>query len=191
MQVYFENYLNCHLDVVKHILNDKYLMNQIELGTKTILKSLQNKNKIIFAGNGGSAAEAQHMSAELVGKLNFDRETLPGVSLTTDTSAITAISNDYGFSKIFSRQLLSIGKKGDVLIVYSTSGKSLNILNAITCAKKNNISVIGFAGEKGFNNVSCDVEIKVKSQKTSLIQETHNVIGHMIFSYVEEKVFIS
>ena len=137
------------------------------------VKALRNGNKILFCGNGGSAAEAQHLAAELVGKLNFDRPPLAALALTTDTSIITAIGNDYGFEEVFARQIQALGQPGDVLITLSTSGKSKNIIKAIAKALSLNITVVEFP-------------IGSPTQK---IQEYHLNLGHEFCSIIEQEMF--
>lgn len=154
------------------------------------VRALRAGNKIMFAGNGGSAADSQHLAAELVGRLNFDRPPLAAIALTTDTSALTAIGNDYGFENIFSRQIEAIGKSGDVLIVMSTSGNSPNILKAIEIAKKYNIAVIGKTGKSGGKMTNmCGCLFNAPSDNTQEIQEWHMKIGHTYCGLIEEKMF--
>lgn len=189
MQDYFKKYLTEHIFLIENIKNNDLFLNKVEICSNKIISALNKNKKIIFAGNGGSAAEAQHMSAELVGKLNLDRNALKSISLTTDTSIMTSIANDYDFKYLFSRQIEALGEKGDILIVYSTSGKSKNIKQAIKVAVEKKIFVIGLCGQNGFQSNNCDIELKVSSIKTSIIQEAHNLLGHMIFSKVEEEIF--
>lgn len=154
-------------------------------------KSLRSGNKILFAGNGGSAADAQHLAAELVSRLNFDRKGLASIALTTDTSVLTAIGNDYGFENVFSRQIEAIGQKGDVLIAISTSGNSLNIINAIETAKSLGITVIGKTGQSGGKMANlCDLILKIPSSNTQKIQECHIILGHIYAGLIEERMFL-
>lgn len=153
-------------------------------------KALRNGNKIIFCGNGGSAADCQHLAAELVGKLNYDRPPLAAISLTTDTSAITAIGNDYGFEYIFSRQIQAIGKAGDVLIAISTSGNSSNVIYALKSALNSGIATIGMTGKTGGEMINlCNFIYKAQSINTQEIQEHHIKLGHMFCSIIEERMF--
>lgn len=153
-------------------------------------KSLRNGNKIMFCGNGGSAADSQHIAAEFVGKLNYDRPPLAAIALTTDTSAITAIGNDYGFEYIFSRQLHAIGKNGDVLIAISTSGNSANVVQALHDACMSNIATIGMTGESGGKmDGLCDFIYKAPSSNTQEIQEYHIKLGHLFCGMIEERMF--
>ena len=173
--------------------NFKLLENQsdnIEIASHIIIAALNKKNKIIFCGNGGSAADSQHLSAELMGRYKIDREPLASISLTVDTSAITAIGNDYGFSNVFSRQLKGVGNKGDVLYATSTSGKSENVIKAVERAKKMGISVIFVTG-KNKTEISklADVSIHAPSDQTNFIQEMHIAIGQLICGIVENNFF--
>ncbi len=162
----------------------------IELISRTIINSLENENKIIFCGNGGSAAISQHLSAELMGKYKLDRAPLSAISLTTDTSAITAIANDYGFEYIFSRHLQGIGKKGDVLIAISGSGNSKNLIEVLKTANSMGIKTISLTGETGgeMKNFS-DITLNVPSKITNYIQEQHLIVGHIICGIVENHFF--
>ena len=160
---------------------------RIEEAAKIIIKALENKNKVIFCGNGGSAADSQHLSAELMGRYKIDREPLPAMSLTVDTSAITAIGNDYGFDEVFSRQLKGIGNKGDILYATSTSGKSRNVIKAIEEAKKIGIITISVTGKNSTAMTEmADIAIKVPSDQTNYIQEMHIAVGQLICGIVEE-----
>ena len=163
---------------------------RIEEAAKIIIKALENKNKVIFCGNGGSAADSQHLSAELMGRYKIDRDPLSSIAITVDTSALTAIGNDYGYEKVFERQIRGIGKKGDVLIAISTSGKSCNVIEAIKVAKKMGISVISFTGKNDsvMNDLS-DITIKAQSNETNHIQEMHIAIGQLICGLVEREFF--
>ena len=143
-----------------------------------------------MAGNGGSAADAQHISAEFVSRFYFDRPGLPSVALTTDTSALTAIGNDYGYENVFSRQIEALGNAGDIFIGISTSGKSKNVVNALISANKKEIYTVGLIGENGgLMEKLCKYCIKVPSSETPRIQESHILIGHIICGMVEDKIF--
>ncbi len=165
-------------------------MNPAEQIAQICISALRNGNKIMFAGNGGSAADSQHLAAELIGKLNFNRPPLAALALTTDTSVLTAIGNDYGFDKVFSRQIEALGKSGDVLIAMSTSGNSPNILKAIEAAKEKGITAIGMTGYKGgaMNDI-CDVIYKAPFDGTQNIQECHIKLGHEFCALIEEAMF--
>lgn len=146
-------------------------------------------NKIIFFGNGGSAADAQHLATELTVRFINDRKPIPGLALTTDTSALTAAGNDYGFEFIFSRQIDALANDGDIVIALSTSGNSENIINALKSAKEKNCTTIGLSGKDGGKMPAlCDHIIIVPSQSTARIQEMHITIGHMLCSALEQKL---
>ena len=162
---------------------------QIEESKKLLLKSLQGGGKIMFCGNGGSASDAQHLSAELVGRYMKNRKPIASVALTTDTSIITAIGNDFSFDEIFSRQVESIGKEGDILYAISTSSMSKNVINAIKTAKKLNIKTIGVTGsdDSGFREI-CDIVISVPASRPDRIQEMHIAIGQILCEIIETEL---
>jgi D-sedoheptulose 7-phosphate isomerase len=169
------------------ILKSTKLSNEIEKVVDSITQTYQNGNKVIIFGNGGSAADAQHFAAELMGRYLLERISLPAIALTTDTSIITALGNDYGFDKIFSRQCESLVKKNDVVIGISTSGKSENVLNGIIASKKNGAITIGITGDTGGKlQKLVDIPIIVPSKSTPRIQEVHRIIIHIICELVEE-----
>jgi D-sedoheptulose 7-phosphate isomerase len=154
------------------------------------LEALHSGNKVIFCGNGGSAADAQHLSAELMGRYKFDRPPLPALSLTTDTSALTAIGNDYGYGKVFARQLRGIGKRGDVLVGISTSGNSQNVLEAFAVAREMGIRTVAFTGQGGGRmKEAAELCLCVPATATNSVQEMHIACGHMICGLVEEAMF--
>ncbi|MFA5031757.1 MAG: D-sedoheptulose 7-phosphate isomerase [bacterium] len=151
-----------------------------------IIKSLHNGGKVLFCGNGGSAADSQHIACEFIVKLTKKRKSLPAIALTTNTSHLTAISNDFSFEDIFSRQIEGLGRKGDVLVAISTSGNSPNILKAVESAKSIGMYTIGFTGAKGDAFAKkVNIGIKVPSSSTQRIQESHILIGHIICELVE------
>lgn len=178
------------IKVKSDIINDKSLLLKIERLANEILTSINNGGKIMFCGNGGSFADSQHLAAEFVSRLRFDRAPLPSIALGTNSSNITAIANDYGYEEVFSREIIAIGKEGDILIPISTSGNSKNILKAIKSAKDKQIKVIGLSGKNGgeMKNL-CDL-ILVPSESTEKIQESHIMIGHIICSIVEYEYFL-
>ena len=153
--------------VIEGIINNTTLQEKILEVIELCVDTLKNGNKIIFCGNGGSATDSQHLAAELVSRFNFDRPALPAIALTTDTSALTAIGNDYGYEKVFSRQLEAIGKNGDILFGFSTSGRSKNIILAFEIAKKMNIKTVGMLGFDGrdIGKIS-DFSINIPSNET-------------------------
>ncbi len=172
------------------VLADTALLKQVVQMTEHCVSALTKGNKIMFCGNGGSAADSQHLSAELVSRLNYKRPGLSALALTVDSSALTAISNDYGFEHVFSRQIEAIGKPGDVLIAISTSGNSPNILKAIETAKSNGIMAIGKTGMSGGKMVDLsDICLCIPSNHTQKIQECHMILGHIYCGLIEENLF--
>ncbi|MDD4617390.1 MAG: D-sedoheptulose 7-phosphate isomerase [Alphaproteobacteria bacterium] len=162
---------------------------ECERAASILVDALKKGNKVIFCGNGGSAADSQHLATELTGRFLFDRDPLPALSLTVDTSALTAIGNDYGYGTIFSRQLRGIGKRGDVLVGLSTSGNSQNVVDAIRVAQEMDITTIGLTGTKGGRMTDiCDVCIRVPSEASNHIQEMHIAVGHWLCGIVEERM---
>lgn len=179
-----------HID--DSIKTKKLLKKQIPLIEKAsdlITNSLRRGGKLILMGNGGSAADAQHIAAEFVGKYNIARKGLPAIALTTNSSTITAIGNDFGYDKVFYRQIEALATKKDVVIAISTSGNSKNVIRAIELAKKNKIDTIGMTGKNGGKlSTLVDIAIRVPSSNTQHIQESHIMIGHIIVDLVEEKL---
>jgi len=152
-----------------------------------ITSAIKNGNKVLLAGNGGSAADAQHIAAELSGRFVKNRKALPGIALTTDTSALTAIANDYGYEHVFSRQVEALAQPGDLFIGISTSGNSQGILNALEAAKKINCKTLGLSGRDGGKmNGLCDLNIVVPADVTARIQEVHILIGHILCKAVDD-----
>ena len=176
--------------IISNILNDLDLLEAVENIAIKAIEIYKNGGKILFAGNGGSAADAQHLSAELVSRFHFDRPALPAIALTTDTSALTAIGNDYGYKQIFSRQVEAIGQKGDMLIAISTSGNSENIIEALKIAKEKEIITVGFTGKtSGAMAKLCNMILQIPSTETPKIQECHILLGHIICSIIEREMF--
>ena len=185
-----KDYLNESINVKFRLLNDNDVIRKINNAFDLILESLNNGGKIIFAGNGGSAADSQHLAAEFVSRFMFDRPGLPSIALTTDTSVITAIGNDYGFELLFKRQLQALANNNDIFIGISTSGNSNNIVGALQYCNERGIKTIGLTGSnKGIMNSLCSIVIEVPSKKTSFIQESHIAIGHILCMLVEEKLY--
>lgn len=162
------------------------LIENIKSAGELIVSTLKSGNKIILFGNGGSAADAQHIAAELTGRYKTERKGLPAVALTTDTSALTAIGNDYGFDRIFDRQIEALGKEGDLMIGISTSGNSTNVINALAYGKNSGFKSIGLSGKGGgkMKNL-CNVNIIIPSDDTARIQEMHITIGHILCGIVD------
>ncbi|MBK1665871.1 phosphoheptose isomerase [Rhodospirillum rubrum] len=152
-----------------------------------VTASLRAGGKVMFCGNGGSAADAQHLAAELEGRYLKERAPLPGMALTTNTSTLTAVGNDYGFDHIFSRQVSAHGRPGDVLVALSTSGNSANVLRAIEAAREKGVSVIGLTGAGGGKMAEvCDLCLRVPSTQTPQIQQMHIAVGHLLCGLVED-----
>ena len=171
------------------ILKCKEISNEIKQVKDIILDALKNKNKIILFGNGGSAADAQHIAAEFIGRFLVDRQSIPAISLTTDTSILTAVGNDFGFENIFSRQCESLVSKGDIIIAISTSGNSSNVINGIKTAKEKGGIIISLTGNNGgkLNNIS-DKILKVPTEHIPHIQECHRVIIHILCDLIEKEL---
>lgn len=190
-QIFIDSLTKSRL-VIDDILKNEEIQNNVFKAIELVVNCLQNCNKLLFIGNGGSAADAQHMSAEYVSRFMFDRPSLPSIALTTDTSALTAIGNDYGFEQLFSRQIQGVGNEGDLLFAYSTSGTSLNIIKGLEEARSKGIKSIGMTGAKVENQIMkelCDITIAIPSVETPYIQEGHLIIGHLICLYVEDIIF--
>jgi len=172
------------------ILEDTAFLEKIAAVIMASVDIYKNGKKILIAGNGGSAADAQHFAAELVGRYGFDRPSLPALALTTDTSNLTAIGNDYGYDQVFSRQLEGMGQEGDLFIGISTSGNSQNILNAFTSAKAKGITTVALTGRDGGKMAEvADYTLIVPSDATPRIQESHLLIEHMICDAIEKEMF--
>jgi D-sedoheptulose 7-phosphate isomerase len=154
-----------------------------------IMESLRSGGKIMFCGNGGSAADSQHLAAELVGRQNYDRAPAAGLALTVDTSALTAIGNDYGYEFVFARQVEALGCAGDVLIGISTSGRSINVVRALEAAKAKGIVTVSFTGNQPRDMSIAEYQLNVPASETAKIQELHIMCGHIIFALVERGLF--
>jgi len=182
--------VNDSINVKRSILENNEILKLVSKISLEIIKAYKNGNKVLIAGNGGSAADAQHMAGELVSRFYFDRPGLPAISLTTDSSIITAIGNDYSYNRIFSRQIESNGQSGDIFIGISTSGNSKNIIEALVQSKKQGIINIGLTGKDGGTmKHQCDYCVCVPSKETPRVQESHLLIEHIICSIVEEELF--
>lgn len=177
-------------EVKQSILNNGELMQLIEKACLVSIDAYKKGKKVLVAGNGGSAADAQHIVAEFVSRFYFDRPALPAIALTTDTSILTAVGNDYGYERLFSRQLEANGTEGDIYIGISTSGNSPNILNSLKTSKAKGIFSIGLTGKTGGKMKElCDICICIPSSETPRIQESHILIGHIICASVEQALF--
>ena len=177
------------IDVKHQVLQSKKILTQLEVLVNECLKSLNNGGKIIFCGNGGSFADSQHLAAEFISRLRFDRAPLASIALGTNSSNISAIANDYGYDQVFTREILALADEKDVFIPISTSGNSPNVLDAIIAAKGKGIKTCGFTGGTGGKMSDfCEV-ILVPSNSTEKIQEVHIMLGHILCALVEEILF--
>lgn len=176
-----------HLRLVQKVRNSKKLMKDIALAAAIMKVALATGHKIMFCGNGGSAADSQHWAAEIVGRFQKERKGMPAIALTVDTSILTAIANDYGYDRIFARQVEALGNTGDVLVAVSTSGNSANVLAAIEEAKAKGIKTIGMTAAGGGKMAEvCDVCLVIPEKVTARAQEVHGLIGHILCEIVEE-----
>jgi D-sedoheptulose 7-phosphate isomerase len=177
--------LSEHLETIQSLLENS--LTDIELAGVLILKALNAGHKILLCGNGGSAADAQHIAAELVGRYERERRSWPAIALTTDTSALTALSNDYGYEDVFARQVAGLAQEGDVLIAISTSGRSANIIKAVQQAKTLGCKTIALtgAGAEPLKSL-CDLSVVVPADRTSRVQEAHITIGHLWCEMVDK-----
>ena len=190
MKNYIINQINDSAATKKAIVENEALVNLLVEVAKACVEVYRNGKKILIAGNGGSAADAQHFAAELVGRYGFDRPSLPSIALTTDSSNLTAIGNDYGYEYVFSRQLEGLGQEGDLFIGISTSGNSQNVINAFESAKHKGITTVALVGRDGGKMASlADYAIVVPSNATPRIQESHLLIEHMICDIIEKEIF--
>ena len=190
MEKKIKDIIQASIDTKQRVLNNAVLLDRIKEVTQVVADAFKNGNKVLFCGNGGSAADAQHLAAEFSGRFYTDRNPLPSEALHCNTSYITAVANDYGYDVVYSRMVKGIGKKGDVLIGLSTSGNSVNIMNALTQAKEIGMITVCFTGETGGKmKDNCDYLINVPNTDTPRIQETHILIGHIICQLVEEQLF--
>jgi len=185
MKNVIKNQINEHIRVSNSLHS---LTEEIIKSAQLCINSLKSGGKILLFGNGGSAADAQHIAAELVGRYKVERKGLPAIALTTDTSVITSIGNDFGYDHIFDRQIDALAKKGDIAIGISTSGKSGNVISALKLASKLNCITIGFSGQDGgAMNQACNINLVVPSEDTPRIQEIHIVIGHIICHLIDQE----
>lgn len=190
MKDYIINQLTETNQLMHDILNDNKLIETIILSAEACINSINSGGKILLAGNGGSAADSQHIAGELVSRFAFDRPGLASIALTTDTSILTAVGNDYGYENLFKRQLQALGRDGDIFFAYSTSGESPNIIKALEYAREINIKTIGFTGNRNGSMLDfCDYCIEIPSADTPKIQEGHLVIGHIICGIIENIIF--
>jgi D-sedoheptulose 7-phosphate isomerase len=187
---FIERELSKLATLVADIQADKNLLNQVIQSAETIVETLRNGGKVLLAGNGGSAADAQHIAGEFVSRFHYDRPGLASIALTTDTSILTAIGNDYGYERLFARQVQALGREGDVFIGISTSGNSANVIEALKMANELKLKTIGFAGVTGGKMLDlCNITLRMPSKETPKIQEGHIAIGHIICGLVEAAMF--
>lgn len=186
-----KSYIKSSIDNYSQLLDDDDFQNSIERIVKKSIEAFKLDKKILLCGNGGSAADAQHIAAELSGKFYLDRPPLYAEALHVNSSYITAVANDYSYEEIYSRMVEASGRKGDILIGISTSGDSLNVINALRKGKEKEMLTIGLTGINGGRmNSICDIIIKVPSEDTPRIQEAHILIGHIICQLIEEEMFV-
>lgn len=190
MQQQIRDIITSSINTKKKVLSNDELITTINDITALLVKAFEAGNKVLFCGNGGSAADAQHLSAEFSGRFYSDRKPLPSEALHCNTSYLTAVANDYGYEHVYSRVVEGTGKPGDVLVALSTSGNSTNITNALQTAREIGMITVGFTGESGgeMKNI-CDHLINIPSTDTPRIQEAHIMVGHIICQLVEEQFF--
>ncbi len=182
--------IQASIAVKELLLRDTKLISTISKVSELLIEAFHTKNKVILFGNGGSAADAQHIAAEFVGRFAFNRAALPALALNVNTSCVTAIGNDYGFDQVFSRQIEALGRAGDVAIGISTSGNSPNVIQAVSVAKQMGLHTVGLnGGDGGQLKVAVDYSICVPSNETPRIQECHILIGHIISELAERAIF--
>lgn len=188
LKEFITNYIEDSVSAKQDLRANSEMLSVIENSAKAIVDTYKNGGKVLTAGNGGSAADAQHIAAELVSKFMYDRKALNAVALTTNSSILTSVGNDYSHEHVFARQIQAYGNPGDIFIAISTSGNSKNILLAISEAKKQGLKIIGLTGQKEcLMDGLCDYQIKIPSQKTPVIQEVHIMVGHIICALVEKE----
>ena len=187
MKEIIKNIIQASIDAKRKLLESE--ASNIEKAVNVIQNCINKGGKLLIFGNGGSAADSQHIAAEFVGRFKLERKAMPALALTTNTSTLTALSNDYGFEAAFKRQIESLGNKGDVALAISTSGNAANVIEAVKAAKERGLSTIALTG-KGGGSLSplCDITILVNSQDTARIQETHILVGHIIAEIIEQNL---
>lgn len=189
---FIADYLDESLCALEALVQSASAQSTILTFADVITEALKSERKLLIAGNGGSAGDAQHIAGEFLSRLFFDRLPLPAIALTTDTSVLTAIGNDYGYEKVFERQILGLGQRGDVFLGISTSGKSSNVLNALSAARSKGLVTLGLTGASAGSMVPlCDHVFCAPSSKTSVIQQIHMVVAHMVCGLVEQRIFAS
>lgn len=189
MQQYIIEHIQASISAKQTILQETQYQTPLIEATELISNAFQKGHKVLLAGNGGSAADAQHIAAEWVARYQLERPGLPAIALTTDTSALTAIGNDYGFDNLFTRQVNALGQAGDVFIGISTSGNSKNIIQAVHEARNKGLHVIAMTGNAGELPTLADITLSVPSNNTPTIQESHILYGHILCGLVEKQLF--
>lgn len=188
-----KDWINSIIEEKKRLLEELKKTGYVELVEQIgdiMVEAINSGNKIILAGNGGSACDAQHFAGEIVGRFTMDRPALPAISLCVDPSVMTCVANDYGFSDVFARQIAGLGLEGDIFVPISTSGNSQNLINAINIAREKNIKVVGFLGKNGGKiKELCDYALIVPSDSTPRIQETHTLTVHLLCELIEKRYF--
>jgi D-sedoheptulose 7-phosphate isomerase len=183
-------FFSCSQQVLEAAGADRTLVATAAEIAALITRTFRDGGKLLIAGNGGSAADAQHIAAEFVGRFKMERSPLPAIALTTDTSVLTAAGNDYGFEQVFARQIVGLGRPGDCFLALSTSGRSPNVLNALTTARDHGIATVGLTGEEGeAMRPTCDLLLSVPSAETDLVQQIHMVVAHAVCGIVERELF--
>jgi D-sedoheptulose 7-phosphate isomerase len=184
------DYLGQSCEVIERAIADTGFVATLAEIADRITQALASGHKVLLAGNGGSAGDAQHIAGELLGRFNYDRAPLAAIALTTDTSVLTATGNDYGYDRVFERQVVGLGRPGDVLVAMSTSGRSPNILRALAAARDIGVARIGLTGCSGGDMVGlCEICLRAPSDATPLIQQIHLIAGHVVCGLVEERLF--
>ncbi len=184
------DYLTQSRDAVQAAIDDPAFCRTIAAIVELTARALGNGGKLLLAGNGGSAGDAQHIAGEFLSRLNYDRAPAAALALTTDSSVLTAIGNDYGFDRVFERQVLGLGREGDVFVAISTSGRSPNILRAIEAARDRRLAVVGLTGRSGGEMAArCDLCLLAPAVATALVQQIHLIAGHIICGLVEARLF--
>jgi len=187
MQSTIADEFSSHLKTIQTVIGQ--MEEDLARASQITVDTLKRGNKVLLCGNGGSASDAQHIAAELTGRYKSERRGLPGIALTTDTSALTAISNDYGYDRVFDRQVEALANKGDLLIGISTSGNSENVISALKLAKELGCSTLGLSGrDGGAMNEVCDINLVVPSENTPRIQEMHILFGHTICQIIDNEL---
>ncbi len=186
---YIRQCIEDSLAVKQKVLNDQALLDRLQRVADVCIQAFRQGNKVMLAGNGGSAADAQHIAAEFVSRFDFDRPGIPSLALSTDTSMLTAIGNDYGYEHVFRRQVQAQGREGDILIGISTSGNSRNVVLAVEEARRMGIVTVALTGANGILPGLCDHALQVPATHTPRIQENHILLGHILCGYVESVIF--